>query len=81
MAEQYAETSETVQQELAEGAIRSYGRELIQTHLHVHQDQRAREDDVCNTLRKLNEKGTAASKPGPKKIRRRGGEYIVRRPD
>lgn len=81
MAEQRTETSETVQQELAEGTIRSYGRELIQTHLHVHQGHRAREDDVCDALRKLDEKGAAACKPGPKNTRRRGGEYIVRSPD
>jgi hypothetical protein len=72
-----AETFETVRQELAEGAIHTYGRELVQTHLHVHQGHRAREDDVRHAFRKLDEKGTTAHKSGPKK-RRRGGEYIVR---
>jgi|tagenome__1003787_1003787.scaffolds.fasta_scaffold20898812_2 hypothetical protein len=79
-AEQRAATFEIVQEELTEGTIRSYGRELVQTHLRIHQGHRAREDDVRDALRKLDEKGTAARKPGPKK-RRKGGEYIVRGPD
>ena len=56
MAEQRAETFETVRQELAEGTIRAYGRELVQTHLRVHQGHRAREDDIRHALRKLDAK-------------------------
>lgn len=81
MAGQLTETFETVQQELDEGTIRAYGRGLVQTHLRVHQGHRAREDDVRDALRKLDKKGTAARRPGPKKRKRTGGEYIVRGPD
>jgi hypothetical protein len=78
--EQRADTFQMVQQELEEGTIRAYGRELVQTHLRIHHAHRAREDDVRDALRKLDSKGTAARKPGPKK-RKRDGEYIVRGPD
>lgn len=70
-----------VQQELDEGTIRSYGRELVQAHLRVNHAYRACEDDVRYTLKKLDAKGTAARKPGPKRRRKRGGEYIVCGPD
>src|SRR6266516_1577957 len=65
--EQRADTFQMVQQELEEGTIRAYGRELVQTHLRIHHAHRAREDDVRDALRKLDSKGTAARKPGPKK--------------
>jgi hypothetical protein len=79
--EQRAGTLEIVQQELDEGTIRSYGRELVQAHLRVNHAHRAREDDIRYALKKLDTKGTAARKPGPKRRRKRGGEYIVRGPD
>jgi len=81
LAEQRAETFQMVQEELEEGTIRAYGRELTKTHLLTHRAYRAREDDVRDALRKLDDKGTAARKPGPKRRRKRGGEYIVRGPD
>jgi hypothetical protein len=81
VADQRVETFEIVQQELDEGTIRAYGRELVQTHLRVHHSHRARENDVRDALHKLDPKGTAARKPGPKKKKKRGGEYIVRGPD
>jgi hypothetical protein len=79
--EQRAETLEIVQKELDEGTIRSYGRELVQAHLRVNHAHRAREDDIRYALKKLDAKGTAARKPGPKRRGKRGGEYIVRGPD
>ena len=39
------------------------------------------DNDVRTALRKLDSKGTAMRKPGPRKRRERGGEYIVRGPD
>jgi len=81
MAEQRTATFDIVQQELQEGTTRSYGRELVQTHLRIHHRHRSREDDIRDALHKLDEKGTAARKPGPKRRRKRGGEFIVRGPD
>jgi hypothetical protein len=78
---QRAETFEMVQHELEEGTIRAYGRELVQTHLRVNHAYRARQDDVRDALRELDSKGTAARKPGPRKRRKRGGEYLARGPD
>jgi hypothetical protein len=78
---QRAETLEMVQQELDEGTIRSYGRELVQAHLRVNHTYRAREDDVRYTLKKLNTKGIIARKSRPKRRRKMGGEYIVHSPD
>jgi hypothetical protein len=80
-SEQRTATFDIVQQELQEGTVRSYGRELVQTHLRIHHGHRSREDDVRDALHELDEKGTAARKPGPKKRRKRGGEFIVRGPD
>ena len=81
MAEQRTATFDIVQQELQEGTTRSYGRELVQTHLRIHHRHRSREDDIRDALHKLDEKDTAARKPGPKRRRKRGGEFIVRGPD
>src|SRR5436305_935523 len=53
----------------------------MEENLRVHYGDRSREDDIRDALHKLDEKGTAARKPGPKRRRKRGGEFIVRGPD
>jgi hypothetical protein len=70
-----------IQQKLDEGTIRSYGKELIQAHLRVNHAYQARENNVRYALKKLDIKGTAARMPGPKRRRKKSGEYIVRGPD
>jgi hypothetical protein len=64
-----------------EGSIRQSGREFVQTTLRVEQHYQAREDDVRDALKAFDPKGTEARKPGLRKHRKRGGEYIVRGPD
>ena len=53
----------------------------MEENLRVHYGNRSREDDIRDALHKLDEKDTAARKPGPKRRRKRGGEFIVRGPD
>jgi hypothetical protein len=75
------ETFARVEALLKEGSIRQSGREFVQITLRVEQHYQAREDDVRDALKAFDPKGTEARKPGPRKRRKRGGEYIVRGPD
>src|SRR6266516_2870601 len=65
--EQRADTFQMVQQELEEGTIRAYGRELVQTHLRIYHAHRACEDDVRDALRNLILKELRRVSQAPKK--------------
>ena len=77
--EQRQETFARVEQALAEGTTRSYGREFMHTNLRVQHGYRARQDDIRDALAIYDPQGTAARKPGLKRKRR--GEFIVPGPD
>ena len=75
----WSETFHRVGQALAEGTVRSYGREMVQSNLRREQGYRAREDDVRNALKLQDPAGTETRKPGTKRKRRL--EYIVPGPN
>jgi len=76
--ENWAKTFDRVGQALAEGTVRSYGREMLHSNLR-RQGYRAREDDVRNALKLQDPVGSEARKPGAKRKRRL--EYIVPGPN
>jgi hypothetical protein len=75
----WTETFNRVGEALAEGTVRSYGREMVQSNLRQQQGYRAREDDVRNALKLQDPVGTETRKPGMKRKRRL--EYIVPGPN
>ena len=66
-------------QALAEGNVRSHGREMVYSNLRRQQGYRARQDDVWNALKLQDPVGTETRKPGAKRKRRL--EYIVPGPN
>jgi hypothetical protein len=60
----WTETFNRVGQALAEGTVRSYGREMLQSNLR-QQGYRAREDDVRNALKLQDPAGTEKWKKAP----------------
>jgi hypothetical protein len=75
----WSETFDRVGQALAEGTVRSYGREMVYSNLRRQQGYRARQDDVRNALKLQDPVGTETRKPGAKRKRRL--EYIVPGPN
>ena len=76
---QKASTIDTIEQLLAEGRIRQYGRRQLITHLARKHGHRSREDDVLTALQILDEYGVTSRTPGMKK--KRQDNYVVPGPD
>jgi hypothetical protein len=76
---QEACTIDAIEQLLAEGRIRQYGRRQLIIHLARKHGHRSRQDDVLTVLRILNDYGVTSRAPGMKKKRR--DDYVVPGPD
>ena len=74
-------TTDFVRHALQNGVARQYGREYTQTHLRLQYGHQARSHHVEQALRLLDPVGTEERRPGPRRRRRKGGEFIVRGPD
>jgi hypothetical protein len=76
---QTASTVDTIEQLLAEGRIRQYGRRQLITHLTRKHGHRPRRNDVLTALRILDDYGVTSRTPGMRKKRR--DNYVVPGPD
>jgi hypothetical protein len=72
---QEADTIDAVEQLLAEGRIRQYGRRQLITHLARKHRHRSRRNDVFTALRILDDYGVTSRAPEMKKKRR--DNYVV----
>jgi len=78
MIQQRAATFTTVEQSLAEGTTRSYGKGFFKTAL-LHQGHRVRNDDLQDAMQLLDKPGTESRKPFMKKLKQ--GEFITPGPN
>jgi hypothetical protein len=76
---QEAGTIDAIEQLLAEGHIRQYGRRQLITHLARKHGHRPRRNDVLTALRILDDYGVISRTPGM--VKKRRDNYVVPGPD